>query len=860
MPQQQQEEEFPPGSREAPPGSRPAPSRTTAPTTGVRPGNITPPVFGPTIPPSLTRPHTALEQYVAGTAGPRKREEPFGTKAWNFLMKEPLDQYALANYFKNLPPEEQENIRRQYGLGAGAYETLDRLTIPLDAAITALSGGRGKLAEWGMNPSFLEGLGKGLNWGMTGRGMQNLYEGAKEGKPGQAAIGGVEAILGARGLGVGGQLKKGFDWIFPGTSKVAGGPMKGLGNYPGTESGMHPTPENLKRASEVLWKYGDDPAKIKTMTPEQIIDAAVATHPDEFMHAPVSNVLVNPENYKKALDVIKSVVRGPINLEGKSPGDIIDIAAGMKPQAFEGVVTFPQKGVPPAPGPIETPPNIQRIRSRASIGTEEFLSDQPITAFGKPIKFNPPAPQIIKGPVIKPTGAIAPEYQLPKEYTSGYTPKQPPPPPTPPTGGGAPPPVPGTDPPKDPEMLKRFTMEVFNYFRAMKASGDMSPVIRQGGPLSLTKAWRQSLMPMIRAWGDKRAADRIKAEILSHPNFQPRRLADGSLEPSFAERSGLSLTSSDKLTTREEILMSTWAPKTPIVGKTIVAPSNRAYETFLNTLRALHFNNLVERAVKAGRDPYGTDLGKGIAEFVNITTGRGSLGKLEKVAAELNSALFAPRLLMRNIQMPWKMISPSTDPFLRKEYIKANLNTVANWLGFTSLIKLAGDQFGHPVQVSWDSTNPDFGKAKIGNTRMDLGAGYLQWAVAISRLAQNKYTSSETGETKSLSSNDPTAQDQASIIGNFFRNKLNVPVKLFVDSLMKSQRRYMNFSAGVTKGGPLDLMENTAIQTVLPMFSEDMYEVWKEDPDLYQFLGIAIPSFFGGATQTYGGERTERFK
>src|ERR1019366_3896918 len=211
---------------------------------------------------------------------------------------------------------------------------------------------------------------------------------------------------------------------------------------------------------------------------------------------------------------------------------------------------------------------------------------------------------------------------------------------------------------------------------------------------------------MFKAFGSQEASNAIDATIRQHPNFQPTMLSSGKAGPSFAERSGLSLT--NDLTKREEVLGSKWTESIPGFK-----PSNRAFKTYLNVLRSDTFNSLIDDATKMGLNPKENQvLSSQIADYINNVTGRGNLGPLEKHAELLNNVLFAPRKIAGDVQFFNPANYIMRDKFVRKQYLKSLIATAGAWMTFAGTAKMAG------ASVSLDPDNSDFGKIRIGNTRI----------------------------------------------------------------------------------------------------------------------------------------------
>jgi hypothetical protein len=383
--------------------------------------------------------------------------------------------------------------------------------------------------------------------------------------------------------------------------------------------------------------------------------------------------------------------------------------------------------------------------------------------------------------------------------------------------------------------------EAFNFPRAVMASMDFSAPLRQGLTLIHKKAFWTSLDDMFKAWGSEKAYQAIQHDILERPLFKPRFSGDGKVIKSFAEEAGLSLTDLKSLGSREENLMSSWAEKVPGVRR-----SNRAYTAFLNKLRADTFEDLVKTSsVFGGADTKANlPLARELANFVNVASGRGSLGKLEKSATTLNTVLFSPRLISSRLTMLNPRYYIMADPRVRKEALKSLFALAAAGNTLTQLGKMAGGS------VESDPASSDFGKLKIGNTRLDPFGGFQQYIVAATRLLTGRDVSSTSGKEYDL--NNPTGPfdpTRLGVIGNFGRSKLH-PVLGFAYSLLNGQKEMTGQKMNFSTPNPMD---NAIGQRFIPILFQDLYQLAQDDPSLLPIMGTL--STFGMGVQTYGGQQ-----
>jgi hypothetical protein len=269
--------------------------------------------------------------------------------------------------------------------------------------------------------------------------------------------------------------------------------------------------------------------------------------------------------------------------------------------------------------------------------------------------------------------------------------------------------------------------------------------------------------------------------------------------------------------------------------------------------RNLGFTRKVTPEQAMDMNPYhNIPLAKDIADFVNTATGhaplkthilphKGAEVSLESATGKLSNVLFSPGLLARNV----RMLNPNTyimaTPFVRKQYAKAALSTAAAWFSAAYMIKMAA---GDEAEVGLDPLSADFGKVRIGNARMDLSGGFAPFAVALSRAYVGGSTSSASGQYHRFGSGYQ-AQTQEGMAERFFVNKLDPVAKFAYDVANASE--YNPFHVG-----------DRSIQMFVPLFMQDLNEIYKEDPSLLPFMGPT--AFFGGGTQIYEkGESVSKF-
>jgi hypothetical protein len=362
--------------------------------------------------------------------------------------------------------------------------------------------------------------------------------------------------------------------------------------------------------------------------------------------------------------------------------------------------------------------------------------------------------------------------------------------------------------------------QLANIPRSIMSSFDFSAPLRQGiffigRPKQFFGAFRK----MFGQFGRERIFQAAQEEIIRRPTYD------------LMVKGRLALTEMGRfLGKREERFMAQWGERIPIIGRGVRA-SGRAYTGFLNKLRADVFDDLIGKADKLGLNPKANmDLVKQIANFINVGTGRGSLGNLERAAVSLNSFFFSPRLVASRLTLLNPVYYVNLDPFVRKEALKSLFTFAGVGLTTLGLAKAAG------AEVGTDLRSTDFGKIKIGNIRIDPWGGFQQYIVTACRVISGQVVSSTTERLTELGKGYRPLT-RLDIIERAIEYK-QAPVFSFVTGLLKGQGY---------EGKPLSIPSEIGKRFV-PMAIGDIYDIMNEDPGL---LPVGILGIFGVGLQTY---------
>lgn len=384
--------------------------------------------------------------------------------------------------------------------------------------------------------------------------------------------------------------------------------------------------------------------------------------------------------------------------------------------------------------------------------------------------------------------------------------------------------------------LKSFgqgAAEVAGVPRAIMASVDFSGGLRQGlaaatrHPAIFAKEWVKQFKSFASEDAYRQSLDAIE----NHPNFPLMRQAGLAIQD----------VGSHNPSEHEEQFVSTLAERIPGLGK-LVHASNRAYTGLLSNLRANVFNQLVETSKNAGIDvhaPENLKLIKDFATVVNTSTGRGNLGRLEPAGQALSTALFAPRLIASRLSMLDPRYYVNLEPAARKEA----LTTLASLGAVTTTVLGLASAAG--AQVSDDPTSADFGKIKVGDTRLDILGGYQQYLRLAAELALGRKTNSTTGAQTELGKG--IAATRWDVLTSFLTNK-EAPLPSLATTLLKGKD---------AAGNPVSV-QHELLSRFTPLITQDIKDLYTHDNAVGgSAVGkplAAAAGAFGVGLQTYSAQ------
>ncbi len=368
-----------------------------------------------------------------------------------------------------------------------------------------------------------------------------------------------------------------------------------------------------------------------------------------------------------------------------------------------------------------------------------------------------------------------------------------------------------------PASSKGQIVDALNLLRATLASGDLSATFRQGLILLLTRPqdaprafWRQ-----LKAFASEKISAEMDDMLAKRPLYESA-IRDGVEFTSF--RKGV------RMAAKEEPFFSNMAERLPMVRR-----SERAFTTFLNEMRMGSYE-----AAHAAMKAQGATAAqmKLMARFVNLASGRGILPKnLDQYAPVLNTVLFSARYQMSTLQLPRQIgrMLLSKNPYMRKEAAKAFITFVGG--GATLVGLLNATKVG---KVEIDPRSGDFGKIIVGDTRLDIWRGYVQYVRFAAQML--------AGERKSAYGNMNKAQ-RYDIAFRFLQSKASPALGIMVD-LLKGENFMGETLFEGTKG-----LSKTVRDRVMPLALQDVMDAMEQSG--INGIWTAAPATLGIGVLTY---------
>jgi hypothetical protein len=221
-----------------------------------------------------------------------------------------------------------------------------------------------------------------------------------------------------------------------------------------------------------------------------------------------------------------------------------------------------------------------------------------------------------------------------------------------------------------------------------------------------------------------------------------------------------------------------------------------------------------------------------LANWLNISTGRGSYGAMTRFAPAMQAVFFSPRLIAARFQT----LNPMTYARMPKPIRIMALQDVFKFVGATTALLGVAKMGG--AQVNLNPTATDFGKIKMGDTRIDPWGGFVQLVRPIAQLSMG-YRTGQQGEKVLFNAKKFPYESRADVVTRFAESKLNPWVGMLWDAMK-----------GRTFSGEELKFSTEAAQHLTPLYIQDAVEAAQKEGFL-KGMGLAAPGFYGYGVQTY---------
>ena len=379
--------------------------------------------------------------------------------------------------------------------------------------------------------------------------------------------------------------------------------------------------------------------------------------------------------------------------------------------------------------------------------------------------------------------------------------------------------------------------KVSNTMKSMLNSFNVAAPILHGLPLtSHPKEFVQASMDMIKYMGNKEAYNTAMEAIDARPNSNAWRDA------------GLFIAEPESIKSSEEDFANSYVGSIPGV-RSMVSMSKRGYTGFLNELRSKVADKLAKNfedsGVKVFEDGEGTKIAKNIAKYVNNSTDRGSLGKLEKMAPELNYLLWSPRRLTARLTMLNPKYYYDLDRATRWEALKSLFATASAGMTMVGTGVAAGGT------TSMNPNNPDFMKVRFGDHVLNPLGPTESVIVAAAKMIKEVQ---RMGSGQKAKFGQPNV---AEIGGNLIRNRES-PLMRLADELATAKQLTGDKKEGdmstlsppeygglVNRFGKKKYISSEISSSFTPIFIQDVQDLLKTDKNFAESVGLAGASFIG---------------
>lgn len=389
--------------------------------------------------------------------------------------------------------------------------------------------------------------------------------------------------------------------------------------------------------------------------------------------------------------------------------------------------------------------------------------------------------------------------------------------------------------------------DISNFLRTMTAGGDVSVAGRQLRVLGqlYPKEYGKAIAAGAKAYISEDLSKEIRKEYESslYHNEAKKYIK-------FFEPAGMTAVEPSE---RPEWYVSHYPEKLPIIGH-LIRMGNRNYVETTNAFTQAIWDKLRINDARNGIEPTKiqlTERGKWLASMEGRPEIGGIVGR--RLAPITAGFFFAPRYAISRFTTPLYLRKlTSGDPVAReigKNTAKAFASFIGTNIAILTLIKL---YYGDDAKIELNPRSADWGKGRIGNTRIDLWTGYQQAARFLVQLTTGQYKTA-AGKIRE--------RERLDTVGTFVRSKENPLVALIADLWAgKTYQGEKPFS--VPKGETGKKLEELGVPDIIQGVGKEAYNrmlfMWVQDfadasiNDGYPTgLAAGALSFVGVNTQSY---------
>jgi len=284
----------------------------------------------------------------------------------------------------------------------------------------------------------------------------------------------------------------------------------------------------------------------------------------------------------------------------------------------------------------------------------------------------------------------------------------------------------------------------------------------------------------------------------------------------------------------------------------------RAAVTYSNYIKMVKFEQGVKELQKDLKDPI-NDIEdyKKVANYINVFSGRASLGKAEFISKDAALIFFSLRNAYSQFQQlnpfyylvtlgdarQFKEIKSGKDlknikpTVAQKMAVKSFMTSVIAITGFKlsflAIANAGADDEEDKWKLESDPRSSDFGKLRKGKTTFDMWHGLNGLFVMYSRIFLQQTKSTKSGEIKDLGKGfgTPTTSE---LLTRYVTNKF-APTAGYMwrlgnthEEIGTDGKKYRVDQYGNVYG------EKEMLDLFIPIYYGSVYEISKEDPDIYQ--------------------------